>query len=248
MTTGVAPEEGSQRRLIRRRIDGNGDRSHAGPGQRLRAALERLERRACRDHVGRPQQDDRRLSSQRRERTRLAGEVRERKVRRRKRFVHPGGTWRRSRSGSRRTSSSPVDRGLKASVSIVTPFDDPNASVQRHVSEHLRSARGPADRQLHDALARAQTDEQLLRVLRQESGAGLHDLGLAESIGLDGHARADRVAVALGADAGARRATPAVVSKSFRKIRSCGACRAAITTRSGSPSPSMSSTANDRPS
>ena len=38
------------------------------------------------------------------------------------------------------------------------------------------------------------------------------------------------------------------VSKSFRKIRSCGACRSAITTRSGSPSPSMSRTANDRPS
>ncbi len=28
----------------------------------------------------------------------------------------------------------------------------------------------------------------------------------------------------------------------------CGACRAAITARSGSPSPSASSTANDRPS
>ena len=58
-----------------------------------------------------------------------------------------------------------ADRGLKASVSRSPPFDDPNASVQRNISEHLRCARGPADRQFQDSLARAQTDEQLLRVL-----------------------------------------------------------------------------------
>ena len=35
-------------------------------------------------------------------------------------------------------------------------------------------------------------------MLRQESGAALHDFDLVESIGLDGHARTDRVAVAGG--------------------------------------------------
>ena len=42
----------------------------------------------------------------------------------------------------------PVDRGLKASVSMPRPFDDSNASVQRYVREHLRVARGPADGEL----------------------------------------------------------------------------------------------------
>ena len=42
------------------------------------------------------------------------------------------------------------------------PFDDPDASVQWHVGEHLRAARGPVDRQLHEALARAETDHEFL--------------------------------------------------------------------------------------
>ena len=123
MTTGVAPDgEATQRCLIRRGIDGNGDRSHAGPGQRLRAAPKRLERRACRDHVGRPEQDDRRLSSQRRKRTRPAGE-------------RPGArsqapeTVRTSRwhvalkpeQGDGATSSCPADRRLEAPPSRVAP-------------------------------------------------------------------------------------------------------------------------------
>ena len=89
-----APEEGYAAMPDPEDHDGDGDRSHAGPGQRLCAAPERLERRACRAHVERPQQDDCRLSSQRRERTRPRRRVRQRKVRRRKRLVHPGGTWR----------------------------------------------------------------------------------------------------------------------------------------------------------
>src|SRR4029079_6336098 len=57
----------------------------------------------------------------------------------------------------------------------------------------------PVDRQLRDAFAGTQTNEQLLRVLREESRTGLHDSGLAKSIGLDGDAGADCVAVAGGA-------------------------------------------------
>ena len=110
---------------------------------------------------------------------------------------HPGGPWRRHGSGGRRRDRSRRSR-LEGLALDATPFDDANAGVQGDVGEHLRVARGPEDRELRKTVARAQTDHQLLRMLREESGPALQDAGLVDTIGLDRHPRADRVSVAPG--------------------------------------------------
>ena len=187
------------RRLITWIVNRDRDGSHTGLTERTGAARERVERGPSRGHVERPQKDDGRFSSQRGERTRGTGEVPQRKVRRRERLVHPRRRRRRrrrTRDRRRRVPRRSPSQGLRPDV---TPLDDPNAAVQRHVRERLRAAGGPFDGQLHDALARAEADDQLLRMLRQEPGPGLHDLRAAHPIGLDDHAGADGVAIALRA-------------------------------------------------
>ena len=221
MTTGVAPERRRpQRSLLPGIIDGDGDRSHAGPGQR----------RAPRPSVSSAARAAARVDDHRRT---TAGFPRNAASER----VPPAASG-SEKSGAGNGSYIQVARGADAGAGTadvvvpgrsrleglrldLTPFDDPQPGVQRHVGEHLRGARGPADRQLQDPLARAQAEEQLLRVLRQEPGAGLHDLRPADAIGLDGHAGADRVAVARSCPRGARRATPA------SPRNRCGRCAAA---------------------
>ena len=61
-------------------------------------------------------------------------------------------------------------------------------------------------------------------------------LGAAQRVGLHRDPRADRVAVALACRRRRRASAALRPGKSLRKTRSCGAARAAITSRSGSPS------------
>ena len=236
--------------LVRVAIERDGDRPDPGLRQCLRATCERLERgaRSRARRANRTARSPASLSAPRAiasSRTDPAARSPARGTARTARCV---GRWRRGRRHRRRRRSrARCERRRRLDAAA---FDDAHAGVQRDVGEHLRAARGPVHGQLDDALARAKAEQQFLRVLRQEPGAGLHDLRLPQPIGLDGDPRADRVAVALRADETDARAAAACGerSKSFRNTRSCGACRAAITTRSGSPSRSTSSTANDRPS
>ena len=201
-------------------------------------ALETLERRRGGRHTGRPEQHDRRLARERVERSGDAGE------RPSARTLAPG-TARTSRS----RTVAPRPRRAAVAVDVAAgaaangcrlgraAFDDADPRVEGKTGEGLCSSRWPVDSQRDDAFTRAEPEQQLFRVLRQESRSRLDGLRPAHAIGFDGDARPNRIAIAL--DAGEpdrqRRRTRAVpppgvrVAKSFRKTRSCGAWRAAIT-------------------
>src|SRR4029453_3844275 len=80
----------------------------------------------------------------------------------------------------------------------VSALPDPGAMVERKIGDYLNETAGPHDRRLHDALALAEPEEQLLRVLGDEARTGLHDSRGAALVGLDRHTCPPRIAVALG--------------------------------------------------
>ena len=174
---------------------------------------------------------------------------RERKVRRRKRFVHPRGALAHEPERGADDVDAPCRSRLEGLCLDVTAL---RRSECRAFSGTSVNTCVPPEGQLtvsfkmRSLAPRPMSSSFECCDRNPEPACTTSDL--AESIGLDGHAGADRVAVAGGATQahGERRRSSS--AKSFRKIRSCGACRSAITTRSGSPSPSMSRTANDRPS
>ena len=169
----------------------------AGLRQGLRATRQRLERGARRRHVGRKEQHDRRLPLQRRDRAGRPGQILQREVRRRERLVQPGGgrrrrsrTWnrrRRRRRGrgerrpSRRRRPSTIRRRLLSGTSVNTCVPPDGQST---VSFTMRSLAPSPISSSFECCDR--NPEPAWTILR-----------LAQPIGLDGDARADRVAVAL---------------------------------------------------
>ena len=105
--------------------------------------------------------------------------------------------------------------------------------IQRQRRDRLDGTAWPDDRHLAGSAVAPEAEQQLLRVLREEARARGDDAGDASALGLDRHARADRVAVALRPTQakGDQRAWPA--AKSLRNSRSCGDDRGAIRTTSG---------------
>ena len=124
---------------------------------------------------------DRRLPPQRRQRSRLCRRGPEREVRRRERLVEPGAACRRgTRRGVRPRRRRPLagaDAARAARSRIVPPST--SCGTRAFSGTSVKPASCPTARR-PSASRRAgsapRPNEQLLRVLRQEPGAGLHDL------------------------------------------------------------------------
>ena len=167
MTTGMAPDDCERiAGLILPRIDRNRDRSDAGLRERVGAPPECLERRARRGNAGRPQEHDRRLAFQRRERARPSGDVLQREVRRWKRLVQPGCVG--GDAGDGGTGDDVVvaaERGARGSI-----FTSPDSTIRRRVFSGTSvktcvSPEGHATVSFTMRSARAETDQQLFRLL-----------------------------------------------------------------------------------
>ena len=187
--------------LVRQRVDGEGQDRRAGRGQRRSPARELLERRPGSRRRRGPEQQHDRMAREAGQGALLAGEVLQCKVRGRERLVEPGPA-RRGNGGTGRRGRVYADGGRAAIAERLGPhgalaFFDPDPMVEGKAAHRLGQAARPHDRRLRGAAALAQAEQELLRVLGEEAGADLHELGPPELIGLHGHARPDRIAVAL---------------------------------------------------
>src|ERR1035438_7783161 len=130
----------------------------------------------------------------------VAGEVRQRKIRRAYGFDEPCSHDRRQNLAAHRIVSLQPRRwrGREWLGQEVTPaFVYFNAMVDGQSVEDFGNAAGPSNCRLDRVLMRSHAEEKLLGVLGQKTRAGLEILCLAKRAGHHGYCGADCVAVAL---------------------------------------------------
>ena len=214
----------------------------------LAAAGKRVERGARSAGADRPDNRTAGRPPQRRERARLSVDVRMREVRRREGLVEPGLHPEPAPPRDATRGASAADSRRERRRFDRASLDEPQARVQRHVGEDLPAARGPLDRQLRRPAGSDPGRRAAPSSAARETPSRPARSSSARSRSVSTLTRAPTASRLLVVPTRRMAIEAAFDAKSFRNTRSCGAWRAAITARSGSPSRSMSSAANDRPS
>src|SRR5258708_7640868 len=76
-------------------------------------------------------------------------------------------------------------------------FCNPDSAVSRQVVKVLYHSAGPPDRSLHGTFGRAQTEKQVLAMLREKARSSLNRSRLATGLGFDRNGGPNRIAITL---------------------------------------------------